>query len=60
MVGSHRASPLTIDPFEMTEAGLDLPIKQETTPERRELRRIERRLRRDKKQCGRMPGSATG
>ena len=38
----------TIDPFAMT--GLDLPMKAQSAAERRELRRIERRLRRDQKQ----------
>jgi hypothetical protein len=49
-IGRHGSINPTIDPFEMTGAGVDLPMKPETTAERRELRRIERRLRRDKKQ----------
>ena len=47
-IGRHGSIKPTVDPFEMT--GLDLPMKPETSAERRELRRIERRLRRDKKQ----------
>jgi hypothetical protein len=49
-IGRYGSIKPMVDPFEMTGGGLDLPMKPETSAERRELRRIERRLRRDKKQ----------
>jgi len=47
-IGYHGSIKPTIDPFQMT--GLDLPMKVQDSAERRELRRIERRLRRAKKE----------
>ncbi len=48
-IGRYGSIKPMVDPFEMTGGGLDLPMKPETSAERRELRRIERRLRKDKK-----------
>ena len=48
-IGRYGSIKPMVDPFEMTGAGLDLPMKPETSAERRELRRIERMLKREKK-----------
>jgi hypothetical protein len=49
-VGRYGSIKPMVDQFEMTGSGFELPMKPQTSAERRELRRIERRLRKDKKQ----------